>query len=119
MNGKEAFEEMKNNCFLRKDLIPIIEKELDRLERLDNLLDEMGLDEEDLPNWYQMQLDDGKKVRVLEIIKKYPRCSLQRVIAFIQDMNDGYTTLTEEHLRNRDIPYTIDEFNLIKGCISE
>ena len=58
-----------------------------------------------------------KELKALEIIKKYPRCSLQRVIAFIQDINEGYITLTEEHLHNRDIPYTIDEFNLIKEVL--
>ena len=46
-----------------------IEKELKRLTKIDCLFEEIGIDENDLCVWFELQKQDGKKVKALEIVK--------------------------------------------------
>lgn len=57
-------------------------------------------------------LEDEKKLKALEIIKKYPRCSLQRYIGFNEMIKEGYE-LTQEHLFNNDMPCSVEEYKLV------
>ena len=66
----------------------------------------------------EKELDEGEKAKeILEIIKKYPRCSLQKYIGFNEMVKDGYE-LTQEHLFNHDLPCTLDEFKKIMEYMS-
>ena len=68
--GLEALKRIKPyaDSSIRADC-ELIEKELERLAKIDELLEEIGIDENDLPIWFEMQKQDGKKVKALEIIK--------------------------------------------------
>lgn len=73
---------------------------------------------------HPMQLDDiDKELQVLEIIKKYPRCTLQRYIGFIDAVKQGYITkweeLTQELLYNYDFDCSVEEFNVIKEWLNK
>ena len=65
--------------------------------------------------------DIDKELQVLEIIKKYPRCTLQRYIGFIDAVKQGYITkwkeLTQELLYTYDFDCSVEEFNVIKEWI--
>lgn len=65
--------------------------------------------------------DIAKELQVLEIIKKYPRCTLQRYIGFIDAVKQGYITkweeLTQELLYTYDFDCSVEEFNVIKEWI--
>ena len=53
-----------------------------------------------------------KALKAFEIIKKYPRCSLQRYIGFNELVKNGYE-LTQEHLFSHDIPCSVEEYNIV------
>lgn len=59
--------DIETNC--NKDY-KIIEKELKRLAKIDDLLEEIDIDENDLPIWFEMQKQDGKKNKRLEELEK-------------------------------------------------
>ncbi len=63
-------------------------------------------------------LEDVKKLKAFEIIKKYPRCSLQRYIAFNELVKDGYE-LTKEHLFYQDMPCSVEEYKIVIEALKE
>lgn len=90
----------------------IIEKELERLEKIDELFEEIGIDENDLPIWFEMQKQDGKKLEALDIIKnKQVNVSAFLVLDNLQEYNDycdvvgGCKKITQ------------DEYNLLKEVL--
>ena len=92
----------------------IIEKELKRLEELEKAFETLSKEEEKVMKELSKEIE---KNRALEIIKKYPSCSLQRYIGFNNIVENGYE-LTQEHLFNWDMPCSVDEFKIvIKGLL--
>ena len=57
-----------------------------------------------------------KELKALEIIKKYPCCSLQRYIGFNELVKNGYE-LTQEHLFSHDILCSVEEYNIVIGVL--
>ena len=55
-------------------------------------------------------------LKAFEIIRKYPRCSLQRYIGFNEFFENGYE-LTQEHLFIHDIPCSVEEYELLKEVL--
>ena len=53
-----------------------------------------------------------KELKAFEIIKKYPRCSLQMYINFNEFVKNGYE-LTRENLFLHDIPCSVEEYKIV------
>ena len=91
------------------DELKTIEEALERLEKIDDLLEEIGIDENDLPIWYEMQLEDGKKVNVFEIVKKYYKIGL---IGTSYEKDQACVQLIEKE------DMTIEEMKLLTEALS-
>ena len=89
-------------------------------EIYDDETDEYRLASRDCFRQYCTDIDE--ELKVLEIIKKYPRCTLQRYIGFIDAVKQGYITkweeLTQELLYNYDFDCSVEEFNVIKEWLN-
>lgn len=121
--GLEALKNIKINCctFEEKTLyqteFAIIEKELKRLAKIDDLLEEIGIDENDLPIWFEMQKQDGKKVNALEIIKEKNVDVRYLKVCFTDEFGNGCSAYNRWKQDNENNYLTEEEFNLLKEVL--
>lgn len=86
------------------------------LEALEDIRDTVNTNDYGFTDYDQRSTDEcnliEKELKAFEIIKKYPRCSLQRYIGFNELVKNGYE-LTQEHLFSHDIPCSVEEYNIV------
>lgn len=90
--------------------LSIIEKELKRLAKIDCLFEEIGIDENDLCVWFELQKQDGKELKALEITKE----KLVNLFHLAYtDTKEAYNDLVSEHYRE----LTQEEYDLLKEVL--
>ncbi len=124
--GLEALERMKHHCAVSQEYfyehfgedLDIVETELKRYSKIEELCGQtiFVFNKDCINEIVEKTVDEclinENKLKALEIIKKYPHCSLQKYIGFNEMVRDGYE-LTQEHLFINDMPCSVEEYKIV------